>query len=86
LGRGSHIYAWVDLDCHPAIFQHSRDDRHPPPHSDCGLKWGLPNFLPWLASNRDHPNLCFLSSYNPSLDYRQEPLCPTLMWPIACEL
>jgi hypothetical protein len=34
-----------------------------------GLTWGLENFKPGLASNRDPSDLCLLSSY----DYWREP-------------
>jgi hypothetical protein len=34
------------------------------------MRWGLENFLPWLALNHYHPNLWLASSY------RLNPLCP----------
>jgi hypothetical protein len=35
-------------------------------------KWGLVNYLPWLALNLNLPDLCLLSSW----DYRREPPVP----------
>jgi hypothetical protein len=48
---------------------HSWNDRHIPPCSGFyWLTWGFKNFLPWLASNFDPPDLHLQRSY----DYRHK--------------
>jgi hypothetical protein len=48
---------------------HIWDYRHKPPFPAHWLRWGLANFLPWLASNHNPSNLYLLSSW----DYKHVP-------------
>jgi hypothetical protein len=46
------------------------------------LRWGLENFLPWLALNCSLLCICLSSSW----DYRCEPLCPAYLANSDCEV
>jgi hypothetical protein len=62
LDRASHFCS--EHDNLTYSFLHRWDRGHVLPHLTCLLRYCLTNFLPWLFSNCDPPNLPHLSSWD----------------------